>query len=578
MPIPSRGEVSGEILASNVRMAELLGISLESFYGPHTALLESPERIDWPTYVALKARTAELAGSDERLIELGGAIMDTPETAQRGLGLFVEPVRFIEIASKRGWSRFYDNVDIATNIVGETITVELALHPGYAPCRPFFVQNVGILTHAPRLLGCGLAQVEWETDGYRARYVARAPMSRTLWAGFKRRLRAIFNSGTTFAEIEAQQKKLDEKNQALRVALDDAREALATRDRFLQTIDHELRTPLNGIRGGVDALLEMELGADARSWTEIVAKSESQLSDVIRAMLEYTRLGSEKLVPRARDFRPTWLANTLEREALRKTPNAKITVHDGTPHGWLRADDERILRVALELVDNAVCHGAGSPIELTVGKDGDALVIEVKDQGPGIAAADHARIFEPFAQLSRRAARDSSGSGLGLAIAASITRALGGALTVDSAPGAGSRFLARFPVEASRRRVDRPERKAPPSVLLVDDDRVNRIVGRRILERLGCSVVLAEDGVQALERYDEDTLDLVLMDCEMPELDGWSATRRLRTERSASTPVVAVTAYTSEEDRRRCFEAGMDDFVPKPLSSELLSAVLERWT
>lgn len=577
MPIPQRGEVSGEILASNVRMAKLLGISVEKFYGPHRALLEQPDRIDWDTYVALKIRTAELAGSDERLIQLGGAIMDTPETAQRGLGLFVEPVRFIQIASKRGWGRFYDNLDVDTEIRGDTITVELTLHEGYAPCRPFFVQNVGILMHAPRLLGCELADVEWETDGYRAKYVACAPTSRTILSRLMRRLRAIFNSGSTFAEIEAQQRKLDENNRALRAALCDAREALATRDRFLQTIDHELRTPLNGIRGGIDALLEGDLDPDARSWAEIVAKSESQLSDVIRAMLEYTRLGSEKLVPRARDFRPTWLATTLQREALRKTPDADIVIADGTPHGWLCADDERILRVALELLDNAARYGAKHPVTLTIAREGEHLRIDVADQGPGIAPVDHGRIFEPFAQLSKRAARDGSGSGLGLAIAASITRALGGTLTVDSSPGDGARFTASFPVAVSRR-VDHPARHAAPSVLLVDDDRVNRLVGRRILERLGCSVVLAEDGVQALERYDEDTLDLVLMDCEMPELDGWTATRRLRAEKRASTPVVAVTAYTSEEDRRRCFDAGMDDFVPKPLSSELLSAVLERWT
>jgi CheY-like chemotaxis protein len=114
-------------------------------------------------------------------------------------------------------------------------------------------------------------------------------------------------------------------------------------------------------------------------------------------------------------------------------------------------------------------------------------------------------------------------------------------------------------------------------VLLVDDDRVNRMVGRRLLTQLGCQVVLAEDGLDALDKYDAAT-DLVLMDCEMPQLDGWSATRRLRDEQSSKTPIVAVTAYTSQEDRRRCYDAGMDDFVPKPLSREALSAVIDRWS
>lgn len=578
MTSASRGEVSTEILASNPRMADLLGVSLEKFYGPlGPELAALTDRIPWGLYVAMKARTAELAGSDDRLIELGGAIMDTPETAQRGLGLFVTPVRFMHMASKRGWGRFYDNLDVETHIDGDTITVELTLHPGYAPCRPFFVQNVGILTHAPRLVGCDLAKVEWETDGYRARYVARAPASRTIWAQIKRRVIAIFNSGGTFAELEAQQRKLDEKNNALRVALHEAREALATRDRFLQTIDHELRTPLNGIRGGVDALLDLDLGEDGRAWTELLAKSESRLSDVIRAMLEYTRLDSEKLVPRARDFRPTWLAMALTREVLRKTPEARVEIAEGTPSAWLRADDERIQRVVQELLDNAVEHGGGGTVELSITHVAEHLRIAVTDQGPGIGLLDQKRIFEPFAQLSTRDARDRGGSGLGLSIAASIARALGGAVDVDSAPGEGTRFVATFPVEASRR-VERAERHSLPAVLLVDDDRINRMVGRRLLERLGCEVVVAEDGLEALAKYDEDTLDLVLMDCEMPELDGWSATKKLREERNASTPVVAVTAYTSEEDRRRCYEAGMDDFVPKPLSQAVLSAVLERWT
>jgi signal transduction histidine kinase len=558
-------------------MAARLGVTVEELYGRHERFLtDPPERIDWDDYVALKDITEKIAGSDERLIECGAAIADTPGMLMRGLSLFLDPGSLLTTAVRAGWGRMYTNLQVDSGWDGDRVRVRIALLDGYAPCRAFFVQNAGILANLPRKLGCGLAEVEWETDGKSAVYFVKPPPSRTLWARAGRWLRVALNSSAAVDELMAQQAELNEQNRALQAALVEVRAALATRERFLQTIDHELRTPLNGIRGGIEAMSHVD-DPELRRWVDAAARSEHRLSHVIGAVLEYTHLDTGVLDVRPRDFRPAWLADVLVAEARRR---GDVVVHLDGPESelWLRADDERIRRVADELIDNAVRFASDGPLEVALTHEDGHLELAVSDAGPGVPVADRARIFEPFVQLGDGAARRHEGSGLGLAIAGSIARALDGSIEVGESAAGGARFVARFPVETAQRAARSP-RAAARRVLVVDDDAVNRMVGRRLLKQLGCDVVLAEDGVDALEKLDADRADLVLMDCEMPRLDGWSATRRLRaSEAQYRTPVVAVTAYTSDEDRRRCYDAGMDDFVPKPLSREILDAVLERWT
>lgn len=564
-------------------MAAFLGVPIEALYGEYRAFADQvPERIDWSDYVRIKEITARVAGSDARMVALGRTVIQTPRTAlgAQAMALFVDPELLLLKASKNGWCRLFSNIDVTCAREGERVRIEVRLHPGYEPCRPFFVQNAGILQEAPTLVGCKPAEVEWSTDGYSGVYLVKVPPSNTLWSRLKRQLRVLGNTQVTIQELTDQQERLNKQNGELQEALSNARAALATRDRFLQTIDHELRTPLNGIRGGISALRAASSPAERQQWLEIVDRSEARLGELIQSILDYSRLESERLTVRPREFKPSFLGRDLEREALRLEPHGQIELELRVPDDlWLEGDDEQIAKVTLELLRNALRFAPGTPARVTVSLagEGDArgLRFEVADSGPGIGVEDRERIFEPFVQLHRGECRDFGGSGLGLAIARALTRSMNGTLELRSRPGEGSTFTAEFPVKiAGERSGDTPREL---SVLLVDDDKVNRLVATRMLRQLGCEVQIAEDGLQAMEQLARGVPDLVLMDCEMPNLDGWATTRKLRREISATLPVVALTAYTSEEDRRRCTGAGMNDFLSKPLTRGALQAVLERW-
>lgn len=578
------GEVSGQVLASSPRLAEYLDVPIEALYGPFQHFLESPpKRIDWNDYVALKEIAGELAGSDERLVALGNRIIETPSLAAgaRALALFVDPGLMILKASKNGWGSLYSNVDIECSQDAGRIRVELRLHKGYQPCRAFFVQNAGILEYAPRLIGGDPAEVEWTTDGYSGVYLVTPPPSNTLWSRAKRWINVLLNTRVTIAELADQQERLNDQNRELHAALRKAHSALETRDRFLQTIDHELRTPLNGIRGGLRALQATPRSGEDAKWIDLIDRSEAHLGDLIASILDYTRLDAESIVARPREFRLRSLADSLHTFVRQRGgEGAKVDIScSADAQVWLRADDEHLNRIARELLSNALRFAGDLPIrvslELIGSADAPRLSISVADRGHGICQDDQTRIFEPFVQLQKGEARSFGGSGLGLTIAKARTRALSGTLTLDSKLGAGATFTVEVPVERSTR-ADLPKDRQT-CVLVVDDNKVNLMIAARLLKRLGCRVTLAEDGVVALERIRDTELDLVLMDCEMPKLDGWATTRKLRDELQVKTPVVAFTAYTSQADRQRCVDSGMNDFLAKPVSEADLEAILERW-
>lgn len=579
------GEVSGEVLAASDRIAAFLGVPVERLYGAsYRHFLETPpERIDWDDYVALKEITAQVAGSDERLLGVGNKIIQTRQTAAgaRALALFVDPGLMILKASKNGWGRLYTNIDVECSREEDRIRVEVRLHDGFAPSRPFFVQNAGILEHAPCLIGCGPAEVEWSTDGYSGVYLVRPPPSTTIWSRIKRSISVLFNTGATIQELVDQQIRLNRQNRELQAALKKAQIALATRDRFLQTIDHELRTPLNGIRGAVRALQAQaetsERSAEDATWIAVIDRSETMLGDTIGSILAYTKLEAETVVARPREFRVRALAETLKNDALHRAEGIAIELECAVERDrWVRGDDEQFERIARELLHNAVRFGGGQPIKISVALGAEnELCIRVTDRGLGISEDNLDRIFEPFVQIHCGEARAFGGSGLGLTIAGALTKAMGGRLRVESKVGEGSTFIAELPIEACTREVELAPSET--KVLLVDDNHVNVMIASRLLNKLGCQVSIAEDGLRALELYDRETVDLVLMDCEMPNLDGWAATRKLRLERGATTPIVALTAYTAEADRQRCFDAGMNDFLSKPVSEAALEAMLDRW-
>jgi two-component system, sensor histidine kinase len=253
------------------------------------------------------------------------------------------------------------------------------------------------------------------------------------------------------------------------------------------------------------------------------------------------------------------------------------------PH-WVRGDAARVRQVLHNLVGNAIKFSDVGEVLVSARREAELLTIEVRDSGPGIEAHQLARIFDAFYQADTGHARRHSGSGLGLTIGRQLARAMGGDITVSSTPGQGARFcfqapLAAIEAPASARRSSAPALQG--RVLVAEDNPVNALVARAELERLGLMVEVAHDGAECVDRFREWRPDAVLMDCQMPVLDGFEASRRIRAiELNEGWPPVAIVALTASafaDDRARSLAAGMDEHMAKPLRSDQLAAVMQRF-
>ena len=400
-----------------------------------------------------------------------------------------------------------------------------------------------------------------------------------------------------------------------RLALDAAEETSSSKSRFVAVMSHEIRTPLNGIIGMAQLLERGELSPQQREQVEIVRRSGRHLMTLVNDILDLARIESGKLVVEARPFDLREVAGDVGR-LLGETARAKglafsLTVAPQLPARAM-GDASRIQQVLHNLVGNAIKFTDRGSVDVEVSsvldmRAGTLLRFAVKDTGDGIPADQLERIFAPFEQAGRagdhRARRD--GAGLGLTISRELARAMGGDLRCASAPGQGSVFEFTLPLQVASPAPsstalapsvappgsDAPAASTEPAastvaplprlegrVLLVDDSAVNLLVATTMLERCGLRVTPAEHGRQALEQLRAQRFDLVLMDCQMPELDGYAATVAWRQEEARRllprTPVVALTASAVDDDRARCLASGMDGYLVKPFEMDELLAVV----
>jgi two-component system sensor histidine kinase/response regulator len=368
-----------------------------------------------------------------------------------------------------------------------------------------------------------------------------------------------------------------------------AQETSRVKSEFLANVSHELRTPLSGVLGMARLLLDTNLDTTQHEYAEIIRRSGRELLGVVDAILDFARAEAGRLELEDGDLDAPRIIEevcaSVAEEAAAKGLHVTSLVAEEVPRR-LRGDGARLRQVLLSLLGNAVKFTPSGTVVVRAGlvrgsTDATVLRFEVADTGIGLDAATQARLFQPFVQADGSATRRYGGAGLGLALCRRIVSAMGGQIGVRSEPGQGSTFW--FTVRLSRPDAGRPAAESDVRrsgrVLVVEDNTVNQKVAVAMIESLGYGAEAVGNGIEAVEACARQTYDAILMDCQMPQMDGFKATAFIRQREGLShhTPIIALTASVTAEDRQRCLSAGMDDYLSKPVPREALASTLRKW-
>jgi signal transduction histidine kinase/ActR/RegA family two-component response regulator len=388
-------------------------------------------------------------------------------------------------------------------------------------------------------------------------------------------------------------------NESLRQAKEDAEAGALAKSQFLATMSHEIRTPMNGVLGSLELLRRSGLNQEQQRLARTAASSGNALMAILNDVLDHSKIEAGKLELRADPMSLHDLVASIiglfRGNAEARGLSLVLKLDDSVPD-WVVGDSQRLKQVLLNLVSNAIKFTDHGGVELSVhARPSDPasarLLFAVRDTGVGMSQDVLRQLFTPFTQFRDRHAKVVRGTGLGLSISQRIAQTMGSSIRVESSPGEGSRFSFELTLplydadppaapETAAGGLD-PLSGLSGTVLVAEDDLVSRMVARSMLESLGLTVVEAADGIEALAQGRMHTVDMVFMDCQMPNLDGYAAASRWR-ERELRlglrpTPIVAMTANAFPEDVVRSREAGMDAHLAKPYTRQQLRDVVRRW-
>ncbi|MBL4589306.1 MAG: response regulator [Alphaproteobacteria bacterium] len=406
----------------------------------------------------------------------------------------------------------------------------------------------------------------------------------------------VIGAVVVFRDV-TQRKELE---RALIEARKTAEEGANAKSEFLANMSHEIRTPMNGIIGTASLMRDTNLSEQQQKYLKIIRSSSESLLQIINDILDFSKIEAGKLDFEIQPFDLHVLMEDIRSIMsiqVKKGVNFQINISPDIPR-YIQGDPGRIRQILFNLTSNAIKFTDQGHVKIAIESLGEkggkhGLLITLEDTGIGIPEDKRKHIFEKFSQADRSTARQFGGTGLGLAICVKLVEKMDGEIGVESTVGVGSKFWFTMFIEPANAKdiedewyhSDKERLKNikfdQPQILIAEDNPTNQMIATAILEQYGCVITPANNGREAIELLNKGNFDLIFMDCQMPEMDGYEATRRIRRHEREQhlphMPIIAFTVNAMKGDREHCITAGMDDYVSKPVKKENLAAILLKW-